>query len=291
MLRDPVRAQRDQPLWKQIADDLRDQIRAGTLRSGQQVPTEVDLRTRYSASRNTVREAIKFLRGLGLVQSQAGRGTFVSERIEPFVTTLGRGPGVGGETASYRSEVELSQRIPVNSKPRIEVHGSQAAPELQLRPDAQVVSRHLERLIDHKPYSLQTTFYPMDLYERGARLLLDPENIHPGAVAYLTDVLGVHEVGWSDLVSVRTPHGDEAEFFGVPDDGRVPIVEIRRTTFQDSGEPLRLTVTSYPTDRNLFRIDVGQVPEEWASAIAADVAAKAARDAGANSPTRRVRPR
>jgi hypothetical protein len=32
--------------------------------------------------------------------------------------------------------------------------------------------------------------------------------------------------------------------FGVPDDGRVPVVEVRRTGFTASGEPLRLTVPS-----------------------------------------------
>jgi GntR family transcriptional regulator len=286
--RDPVSTQRDQPLWKQIADDLRDQIDSGELAGGQQVPTEKGLRTRYAASRNTVRQAIKYLEGLGLVLPQAGRGTFVSERIEPFVTTLGRGPGVGGETASYLSEVEMNHRTPVNRPPKIEVQRSQAAPELQLNPEAQVVSRHQERLIDQKPYSLQTTFYPIELYERGAKKLLDPQNLSPGAVAYLTEEVGVTEVGWSDIMSVRPPKAEEADFFGVPDDGRVPIFEIRRTTFQDTGEPLRLTVTSYPTDRNLFRIDIGQVPEHRSPVIAVGRTARTPVVADANSSANRV---
>ena len=59
-----------QPMYQQIADDLRRQIEAGTLEPGKQLPTELELREKYSASRNTVRDAIKRLAGLGLVESR-----------------------------------------------------------------------------------------------------------------------------------------------------------------------------------------------------------------------------
>ena len=64
------------PMYRQIAEDLRTRIEAGELAPGSQLPTELELRERYNASRNTVREAIKWLTPLGLVEVRPGQGTF-----------------------------------------------------------------------------------------------------------------------------------------------------------------------------------------------------------------------
>ena len=49
------------PMYRQIAEDLRAQIEGGDLEPGQQLRTEIELREHYGASRNTVRDAIKLL--------------------------------------------------------------------------------------------------------------------------------------------------------------------------------------------------------------------------------------
>jgi len=112
-----------QPMHQQIADDLRSQIEAGTLLAGKQLPTELELRERYGASRNTIRDAIKRLTSLGLVVTKSSQGTFVVKKIDPFVTTLSADPerGFGGEGAAFRSEVSTSGRRPRHSVPKVEV--------------------------------------------------------------------------------------------------------------------------------------------------------------------------
>jgi DNA-binding GntR family transcriptional regulator len=47
------------PMYRQIAQHLREDIESGMLRPGQQLPTELELREQYNASRNTIRDAIK----------------------------------------------------------------------------------------------------------------------------------------------------------------------------------------------------------------------------------------
>ena len=49
----------------------------------------------------------------------------------------------------------------------------------------------------------------------------------------------------------------ETALFRLPSDGRVAVVEIFRTGFDDHGAPIRLTVTVFPADRNKFVINVG----------------------------------
>ena len=65
------------PMYRQIAEDLRRQIEAGELPPGAQLRTELELREKYDASRNTVRDAIKWLITRGLVETRPGQGTFV----------------------------------------------------------------------------------------------------------------------------------------------------------------------------------------------------------------------
>lgn len=250
------------PRYLQIAEDLRARIERGEYAPGSQLPTENELRELYRASRNTVRDAVKVVVNLGLVETQAGRGTFVAEKPNPFVITLGTGPSVGGDMAQYLSDAR--ERDPVNSTPRVESQKAASAPELRLGADDSVVSRHQERYLDSTPWSLQTTFYPMGLVSRGAEKLLEPTIIEPGAVRYLSDVLNVREVGWRDRVIVRPPNDHEATFFRLAADGRVAIIEIRRTAFEESGAPLRLTVTTCPADRNELLFKTGLVPTEAA---------------------------
>src|ERR1700728_518830 len=88
-----------QPMYHMIAEDLQTKIESGELASGAQLPTELDLRDRYEASRNTIRDAIKRLISLGLVETRPGQGTFVVQKIDPFVTELPRSAESGEESS------------------------------------------------------------------------------------------------------------------------------------------------------------------------------------------------
>jgi GntR family transcriptional regulator len=253
------------PMYRQIAEDLRAQIESGGLKPGQQLRTELELRDHYGASRNTVRDAIKWFTNLGLVETKPGQGTFVVQQIAPYVTTLTGDPqtGWGGdEGAVYLSEVSEQNRKPTYSPVQVEIQEASdyIANALGVAEGAGVISRHERRSIDGTPWSMQTSFYPMDFADRGAERLRSARNIDEGTVKYLADTLHIRQVGYRDRITVRTPSPTEADFFGLPADGRVPMYEISRTAYDGNGQPMRLTVTVYPADRNQFLLDVGDVP-------------------------------
>lgn len=252
-----------EPMYRQIADDLRRKIEAGELKRGGQLPTEIDLREQYDASRNTVRDAIKWLTTRGLVETRPGQGTFVTERIIPFVTALTGDPASGGgDEAVYKAEVVASSRTPEISEPRVEIQRAtpRVASALHIDEGAHVVSRHQQRFIDETPWSLQTSYYPMTLLDKGATKLIQAIDIPEGAVAYLATECGIKQIGYRDSIAVRAPDESETTFFKVPADGRVSVFEIFRVGFEETGERFRLTVTVYPTDRNRLVVDVGEVP-------------------------------
>lgn len=253
------------PMYRQIAEDLRAMIESEELAPGQQLQTEIELREQWGASRNTVRDAIKWLTTLGLVETRPGQGTFVVKKADPFVTTLTRREGEvaeGGQSTSYLSDVGNSL-IPSTSNVRVEIQGApeHVAARLAVDQGTEVISRHEQRKIGRTPYSLQTSFYPVEFAERGADRLRSSKNIEEGAVQYLREKLGIKQVGYRDWITVRVPNAIEADFFKVPTDGRIAMFEIFRTAFDGNGNPIRLTVTVLPADRNQFTVNVGDVPD------------------------------
>src|ERR1700727_2118207 len=120
-----------QPMYEKIAEDLRKRIELGailvpaghspaaqdggsgsplplapgsqlpaTLKPGSQLPTELELCDAYSASRNTIRGAVKRLARLNLVETRPGQGTFVVRKVDPFVTILSSIPGLEASAGS-----------------------------------------------------------------------------------------------------------------------------------------------------------------------------------------------
>jgi GntR family transcriptional regulator len=260
------------PMYRQIAEDLRAQIDAGSLKPGQQIQTEIELREHYGASRNTVRDAIKWLTSLGLVETRPGQGTFVVKKIIPFVTTLTadpRGPGddkivVPRDPYGEVEESQPGKRVFTSSTPQVEIQKATAsiAGHLRIAEGSPVISRHQKRFIDATPWSMQTSFYPMGFVLQGADQLLQADNIEIGTVKYLAETLGLVQGGYRDWIAVRAPDATEAAFFSLPQDGRTGVFEIFRTAFDQTVRPIRLTVTVFPTDRNQFIVNVGDVPAE-----------------------------
>lgn len=93
------------PGYLQIADDLRDRIRRGTLAPGQALPSTTQLATAYDASLSVVKLAVGVLRNEGLVIGQQGKGVFVREDAAPT-------PPASDELAEIRATLrDLSARL------------------------------------------------------------------------------------------------------------------------------------------------------------------------------------
>jgi GntR family transcriptional regulator len=102
----------------------------------------------------------------------------------------------------------------------------------------------------------------MDLLQRGlaATRLLEATSIEEGAIQYLRKHLQINQVGWRDRIIARPASGDERAFFGLSDKVQVAMLEFRRTSYDEDGKPIRVTVTVYPAYRNQFELQAGRVP-------------------------------
>jgi GntR family mannosyl-D-glycerate transport/metabolism transcriptional repressor len=67
------------PMYRRIADAIREKISSGEYKVGEALPTEAQLREEFSVSRVTVRQAIKLLVENQELESIQGSGTYVKE--------------------------------------------------------------------------------------------------------------------------------------------------------------------------------------------------------------------
>lgn len=62
-----------------VMEDIAGQIRQGVLRPGDRLPGRAELCSRYGVSSIVVRNAIQWLKAVGLVEGVAGMGIFVAQ--------------------------------------------------------------------------------------------------------------------------------------------------------------------------------------------------------------------
>ena len=72
-------------VWRQIGEQLAEDIRKKRYPAGEQMPPEPELAARFSVNRHTIRRAMAELEQHGLVRIEQGRGTFVQEHAIDYV--------------------------------------------------------------------------------------------------------------------------------------------------------------------------------------------------------------
>ncbi|MBQ6403431.1 MAG: FadR family transcriptional regulator [Oscillospiraceae bacterium] len=94
---------------QQIIDTFTKQLMNGALKPGDQIPTEIELAERFGVARNTVREAIKILVAMGVLEIRRPVGTFVCEGFtEPMISPLLYGV-ILGRGDSYDELMDLRE--------------------------------------------------------------------------------------------------------------------------------------------------------------------------------------
>ena len=95
----------DQPRYMQIVDELRRQIESEQFEIGSLLPSESELREKFSVSRHTVREALRTLRDEGLIESRQGAGSRIKRSSKPVYT---HSIGTVAELLQYATEARYS---------------------------------------------------------------------------------------------------------------------------------------------------------------------------------------
>lgn len=152
-----------------VADELRGQIRQGNLRPGDQLPGNRELTATLGVSMGSVREAISMLVSEGLIETRAGRGTYVARGAK-----LPQLPPGGGGRPLERKEIEEL----IEARETLELHlvamAAQRASAAQIAKLRAIVEQMQAGVVDPVLYGAADVDYHLALAEAaGNRFLLD----------------------------------------------------------------------------------------------------------------------
>jgi len=147
----------NKPMYRQIADALREKISAGELKPGDALPTESSLQEEFNVSRVTVRQALKLLTEEQIVESIQGSGTYVKEeRVNYDIYQLtGFYEKLADRNVDTHSEVSIFEVLKADAK---------LAEKLNLSHDDKVWHVKRVRFIKQKPVILEETWMPLALF-------------------------------------------------------------------------------------------------------------------------------
>ena len=202
------------PMYREIAEQLLQRIESGEFPSGLQMPTEQDLQAQFNASRSTIREAIKQLTTLGLVETKPGQGTFVVPKVPPFVNSLTGSPETAVDYTSGVLEGRAARRRAARSGGRDPGGLAEVAAGLGLEPGTEGRRRAPQRALSiarpgaWRHCSLQGEVPDHQSPSQPSR----PAASSKGTVTCLRNTIGIRQVGYRDWVTVRAPNATEADF-------------------------------------------------------------------------------
>lgn len=145
------------PLYRQIANKIKEDIISANLSKGDAIPTETKLAENYNASRVTVRQAIKLLVEENLLYRIQGSGTYIShEKIEHNIYKL----------QGFTEEMIILDNNPSNeilefqlTKPPDDVQQT-----LKLSNEHNVYYVKRLRLADKEPLIVEESYLPVNLF-------------------------------------------------------------------------------------------------------------------------------
>ena len=147
----------NKPMYRQIAEALREKINEGELKPGDALPTESSLQEAFNVSRVTVRQALKLLTEEQIVESIQGSGTYVKEeRVNYDIYQLtGFYEKLADRNVDTHSEVSIFEVLKADAK---------LAEKLNLSHDDKVWHVKRVRFIKQKPVNLEETWMPLALF-------------------------------------------------------------------------------------------------------------------------------
>lgn len=219
------------PLWAQVCADLRRRIDADEFDAG--FPGELTLTEEYEVSRHTIREALRVLRGEGVLRSHRGRPTIVEPTIyrQSLGTPSSLFDAVAAQGSTPRSDV-LRLASTINAS---------VAADMGLPDDTELVVVERLRYADDEPIAHDVSWLPASI----ARPLLQRDLSRAALYAELRD-LGIEIDGGSERVTAELAPRHIAQLLDTTSDTPILLLE-RRSTAQ--GQPVEWRETHVRGDR------------------------------------------
>jgi GntR family phosphonate transport system transcriptional regulator len=223
-------------LWRQIQQNLMEDMERGRFRPGDRLPTEFELAGRFKVNRHTVRRALAEMEKNGLLRVEQGRGTFVQEAVLSFVlakkTRFTANLKSAGREAGHRllsSWTEDADEV--------------LAETLGIAKGDRVIVIETLGSADERPISLALKYLPESRFPGFAEAYVS----EGGMTATLRRYGCEHYVRKWTRVLARLPQGTEADLLQLPKNK--PALVTESLDADVDGTPITYGVTRFAGDR------------------------------------------
>jgi len=241
------------PLYMQVKEALEEWItnglHDGSLCPGDRLPSENELSEKLKISPITVKRALDDLRRQGLIHRIQGRGSFIAEQhkiVLPLTKlfsltklTLERGMTPARHTLSIAEQA---------ASPRL-------ANRLNIAEGESVIRLVRVRLMDGKPFAVETTYLPSPLFPDFLALFTDQVPLYDLLAKRYHHVV----VRAEDIIEPVLIRSNEAQIFEIPV-GSLAFL-IQRLAFDSQNRPLESTKSVFRGDLVNFSIET--IKEEY----------------------------
>lgn len=241
------------PLYYQLAERLREQIAAGELQPGAQLPAERDLSEQAAISRMTARQAVAYLVREGVLEVRPGVGTFVAAPKLTYdaLHLLGFTEEIMRQGGTVQSCV--LEQLPLVPSPRV-------TQGLHLAENEQVVKITRLRLAQAVPLLLETVYLPTALCPGLEGADLTTQSLY----GLLEERYHLHLArAWQTFESTIA-NDYEADLFGVPPGSGMILLE--GVTYSKEEQPVEYFKAIYRGDR--FKFAVESQRNGWTNGVA-----------------------
>lgn len=216
-----------EPRYFQIKRALLARLDSGSLKPGDQLPTEQDLQDEFGVSRGTVRRALDELAFEGRIERHPGKGTFVPGH-PPRVQTH--------QVRSYTEQVKDRYQVPSTHVVSAEEVPAARVEEavrttFGLALDNPVIRIQRLRLGDGHPLSLQTVYLPPA--QVPGILGRDLNHLMP-----LYESYGKRIDCGEERIRVSYAGAEEAQLLGI--EPHEPVIDRFRVSFLKDGQPFEV---------------------------------------------------
>ncbi|WP_218940312.1 phosphonate metabolism transcriptional regulator PhnF [Denitrobaculum tricleocarpae] len=223
-------------LWRQIEQQLAEDVAAGVYPEGSRLPTEPELAERFGVNRHTLRRAVAGLVEQGLLRVEQGRGTFVQEHVVDYLI---------GKRTRFSEIITKQHRNPAGRLLRAqEFEADQTvAKGLKLKPGTPCILLETLNDVDGRPLSVSSNYFPAGRFPELIPVYAETRSItkaltHHGAGDYTRR---------TTKVMARLPEAEDAKALKQP--ASKPVLVVESINVDQDGKPVQFCIARFVADR------------------------------------------
>jgi GntR family transcriptional regulator len=232
------------PLYYQLIQEIKDQIKSGVYAPGDTIPTEIELMEQFDVSRATVRQSILHLVNEGYLRRIKAKGTFVNTRPEKpkFIGTLkGFAQEMTQKGIAFSTKVLQKHIIPAPLK---------VSEKLNIATENPVFHLHRLRFIHHEPVLIANSFIPEQLCHHIEEIDFEHNSLYD--VLERNYRITLHH-GRRDFEPAMPSSAEEVRLLGIS--SKTPILYVESLVYTQDNTPVEYVEIKM---RGKFTVDLIQ---------------------------------